>query len=78
MPSPSPRSDSLAMLGSALARLRSARGVTQEGLALASGVQRSYIADLERGRRNPSVETLLRVAASLEIGLAEWMREAGI
>jgi transcriptional regulator with XRE-family HTH domain len=66
------------MLGAALARLRSTRGVTQEGLALASGVQRSYIADLERGRRNPSVETLLRLAASLEIGLAEWMREAGI
>jgi transcriptional regulator with XRE-family HTH domain len=78
MPRPSPRSDSLALLGAALARLRSAHGVTQESLALACGVQRSYIAELERGRRNPSVETLLRIAAALDVSLEGWMEAAGI
>jgi transcriptional regulator with XRE-family HTH domain len=72
------RSDKLAMLGSALARIRASRGLTQEQLALESKVQRSYIGDLELGARNPSVETLIRVLAPMKVSLAELFAEAGI
>lgn len=54
-----------------LAAARRQRGWTQQALAQRSGVPRSYIADLEGERRNPSIATLLRIANGLEIPLAE-------
>jgi transcriptional regulator with XRE-family HTH domain len=32
-------------------------------------MQRSYLADLERGHRNPSVRTLVKMANALEVSL---------
>jgi transcriptional regulator with XRE-family HTH domain len=42
--------------------LRDARGWTQEQLAERAAMQRSYLGDLELGRRNPSVRTLVKLA----------------
>jgi transcriptional regulator with XRE-family HTH domain len=50
--------------------LRQAQGWTQEELAERAAIQRSYLADLERGLRNPSVRTLVKVANALGIALA--------
>lgn len=72
------RSDSLLRLGQALGRIRTAHGLTQEQLALASGIQRSYVGELELGKRNPSVETMLRLIAPLEISLSQWFAEADL
>ena len=72
------RSDSLLRLGQALSRIRTAHGLTQEQLALASGVQRSYVGELELGKRNPSVETMLRIIVPLDISLSQWFAEAGL
>ena len=47
--------------------LRRAKRWSQEQLAERAAIQRSYIADLERGGRNPSVRTLLRVANALGV-----------
>lgn len=41
--------------------------MTQEQLALDAGMERSYVSDLERGQRNPSVRALGRLAEALEI-----------
>jgi transcriptional regulator with XRE-family HTH domain len=51
--------------------LREARGWTQEQLAERAAMQRSYLADLELGRRNPSVRTLVKVANAFGIAVAE-------
>jgi transcriptional regulator with XRE-family HTH domain len=40
-------------------------GWTQEQLAERASIQRSYVADLERGYRNPSVRTLVKLANAL-------------
>ena len=40
-------------------------GLTQEALAHQAGIDRSYVGDLERGGRNPSLSVLLRLCASL-------------
>lgn len=40
-------------------------GWTQQHLADRLGVVRSYIADLEKGRKSPSIETLAPVVAAL-------------
>ena len=41
--------------------------MTQERLALDAGMERSYVSDLERGMRNPSVRALGRLADALGV-----------
>lgn len=46
-------------------RLRKERGLTQEQLAHEVGIDLTYLGGIERGRRNPSVEVLGRIAHAL-------------
>ena len=58
-------------------RIRARRqelGMTQESLALASGIARSYIGSLEGGQRNPSLDNIARLAQALEIDAADLVR----
>lgn len=48
---------------------REFRGLTQSGLADASDVNRVLIANIERGTRNGSIETMKKLAAALGIGV---------
>lgn len=49
--------------------------MSQYDLAFASGVNRSYIGDLELGKRNPSLGTVERIALGLGVPAAELFRE---
>jgi len=51
--------------------LRRAKGWSQEELAERASMQRSYIADLERGHRNASIRTLVKVANALKVAVRE-------
>jgi transcriptional regulator with XRE-family HTH domain len=51
--------------GAVLARRRQARGLSQEALAHATGLDRTYVSLLERGRRQPTLDVLLRLAGAL-------------
>lgn len=59
--------DAVQLLGRNVRILRSERGVSQEELALEAGMKRSYLSDLERGTRNPSVRALGRLASALQV-----------
>ncbi|MCP4203117.1 MAG: helix-turn-helix transcriptional regulator [bacterium] len=50
-----------------LRRHREAAGISQEGLAERTGLDRTTISMLERGKRRPGLETLLDLGAGLEI-----------
>ncbi|WBH18303.1 helix-turn-helix transcriptional regulator [Sphingomonas radiodurans] len=41
--------------------------MSQEELSLAADMKRSYVSDLERGTRNPSVRALARLADALGV-----------
>ena len=47
--------------------IRDALGLTQEDLAETSGLDRSYIGGVERGERNPALNTILRLASTLGV-----------
>ena len=53
----------------AVVRFRADRGLSQRGLASVLGMTQPQVARLERGDVNPSMDTLVRVAAGLGIEL---------
>jgi transcriptional regulator with XRE-family HTH domain len=46
-------------------------GISQEKLALLSGVDRSYMSEIERQIANPSIEALLRISNALQISASQ-------
>lgn len=55
------------LLGRNVRAFRRERGLSQEELAHRAEMERSYISDIERGTRNPSVKALGKLAAALQI-----------
>jgi transcriptional regulator with XRE-family HTH domain len=60
-----PRNDDLAALGKAVEQLRKERGDTQEGVGSAEFTDHKLAGKIERGHRNPSYITLVRLAKAL-------------
>lgn len=54
-----------------LRRLRHARGLSQETVALEAGISREYLGALERSAYSASVDVIERLAAALEVDAAE-------
>lgn len=48
--------------------------LSQDDLALKANVNRSYIASLEGGQRNPSLELIAKLAAALEVDAGDLVR----
>lgn len=57
-------------LGWRVRQLRDARKWTQEKLAEHADLDRSYIAGIEAGLRNPSVQSVWKIAQALDVTLA--------
>ena len=58
-------------LGARLRELRAERGLSQEELAFRCGLDRTYVSGVERGVRNPSLQSLRVIAKSLDVSLSE-------
>lgn len=52
-------------------RLRFERGMTQEELALRTGVSRQTIMSIERGQTNPSVLLAYKISAAFDVDITE-------
>ena len=61
--------------GRVLQEIRKERGFSQERLGLESGYHRTYISFLERGKKNPSLSTILDLAEMLRIPAWEMIRK---
>ncbi|WP_298134170.1 helix-turn-helix transcriptional regulator [Acidiferrobacter sp.] len=57
-------------LAANLKRARHARGLTQDDIAAMSGVNRAYVSELERARRNIGIDCIGRIAAALDVPAA--------
>jgi transcriptional regulator with XRE-family HTH domain len=61
--------------GRVLRALRREQGVSQDELGARSGYHRTYIGQLERGEKSPSLRTLFNLAATLRVAPSRIVRE---
>lgn len=61
-------------VGKRIKELRNRLGISQEELAFRSEIHRTYIASLEVGKRNVSIETLEKVVKALDVSMSEFFK----
>jgi transcriptional regulator with XRE-family HTH domain len=59
-----------AQFGLAVRRHRQALSLSQEELASIAGLHRTYITDIERGARNPSLQSIAKLCSALGVSFA--------
>lgn len=61
--------------GENLKKLRKERDLSQEDFADKCGLHRTYIGGLERGERNPTLSTMVRIAKTFEINISQLLKD---
>jgi transcriptional regulator with XRE-family HTH domain len=64
------------LLGKAIRARRASLGISQEELANRAGLHQTYVSDVERGQRNPSLSTVEKLARALEVSIASLFDES--
>jgi transcriptional regulator with XRE-family HTH domain len=65
-------------IGLTVRKLRSDRGFTLQALADESGVSKSYLGDIEKGRKNPTTDVIEAIAAALGVPARELLYHAAL
>src|ERR1700722_15425493 len=65
------------LLGMAIKTQRASLGISQEELAHRAGLHRTYVSDLERGARNPSIESIEKLAGALQVSVSKLLESVG-
>ena len=63
-------------LGAAVRECRKDLDISQAQLGAQAHLDRTYISDIERGKRNPSLDIIAAIAKSLKIQIGELFRLA--
>jgi len=58
--------------GERLKAFRKKKGLSQEDLGFKSSLHRTYISEVERGRRNISIVNIARIAKALDLSIKEF------
>lgn len=58
--------------GEHLKAFRKKKGLSQEDLAFKSTIHRTYISEVERGRRNISIVNIAKIAKALDLSIKEF------
>jgi transcriptional regulator with XRE-family HTH domain len=58
-------------VGERIRLLRQQRGISQEQLAFKAGITPSYLGQIERGEKSPTIDSLDKVATALNVTLEE-------
>lgn len=59
-------------VGKRIKYLRQEKRLSQEKLALKAGIDRTYLAGIESGKRNATITSLAKVVKALDITMAEF------
>ena len=68
----------LVALGAAIRRARSAKGLSQEALAVDADLDRSYMGGIERGEHNLTLMNLVKIAGALKVRASNLLAESEI
>ncbi|SDG53435.1 helix-turn-helix domain-containing protein [Pelagibacterium luteolum] len=63
------------IFGRNVRKARLAKGWSQEQLAFEANLQRSYISEIETGKRNPTLDVVETIARVLEVRVIELLAE---
>jgi transcriptional regulator with XRE-family HTH domain len=66
---------SLHLFGKRVRQIRLEQGLSQEQLALLSGLHRAYVGAIERGERNITFKNIEKVAEALKVPINELFKE---
>ena len=61
-------------IGERIKELRHEQGLTQVSFSLMTGINRSYLADIEKGHRNFGLDTLSKIVQGFGITFEEFFR----
>ena len=61
----------LNIIGKRLREMRTQKGISQENLALSAELHPTYIGRLERGEKCPTIDTIYKLARSLEVPIID-------
>jgi transcriptional regulator with XRE-family HTH domain len=61
----------LKKIGQNIARIRKERGLTQEDLCGLAEIDRSYLSEIENGKMNVTIKSLVAIAKSLKCDLSD-------
>jgi transcriptional regulator with XRE-family HTH domain len=64
-----------AIFGKNVRRMRQQKGLTQEALAFEAELDLTYVGGIERGKRNPSLLVMARIADALSVPLTKLISE---
>ena len=59
------------MIGARIKEIRNKKGITQEQLSERMEINPKYLSSIERGKENPTLNTLVRLSESLGVDLGE-------
>ncbi len=62
-------------VGNRIRFLRTSKGLSQEKLAFLSGIDRTYLASVESGKRNISIVNLEKIINALDVTFSEFFSE---
>lgn len=61
-------------LANRIVKLRAERGLSQEGLAFAADIDRTYVGRIENLKRNPSLNILVKIAKAFDMEVWELLK----
>lgn len=61
-------------IGMRIREIRNMQGISQEKLAFKADLDRTYLAGVELGRRNPSVKSLEKILQALDISFEDFFK----
>jgi XRE family transcriptional regulator, regulator of sulfur utilization len=71
-----PSSNLRAALAEQIRLFRSKKGLSQEELAFRAGLHRTYISLIERGKKSPTIDCLVRVSGALDVRISDLLANA--
>ena len=67
--------DTIRAFGQVVRQLRKERNMSQQELAFESDIDRTFVSLLENGHKQPSLLTIFRLSAALQVAASEIIRQ---